>query len=97
MSIIRDPNMERIKTKEIAEKFINEQIINLQNQIGDKKVLLAKIIIVSDYGQTQKDNKPWLTWTQVKFLPIAFINKAATTHESTPPERAFKFKQKKKS
>ena len=41
MSAIRDVNMERIKTKELAEKFINEQVKILKNQIGDKKVLLA--------------------------------------------------------
>ena len=41
MSVIRDPNMERITTKELADKFIEETIINLKNQIGDKKVLLA--------------------------------------------------------
>ncbi len=41
MSVIRDSNMERITTKELADKFIEETIINLKNQIGDKKVLLA--------------------------------------------------------
>ena len=41
MSVIRDPNMERITTKELADKFIEETIINLKNKIGDKKVLLA--------------------------------------------------------
>ena len=33
--------MERITTKELADKFIEEQIKNLKNQIGDKKVILA--------------------------------------------------------
>ena len=41
MSVIRDPNMERITTKELADKFIEETIINLKNKIGDKKVLLT--------------------------------------------------------
>ena len=33
--------MERITTKELADKFIEETIINLKNKIGDKKVLLT--------------------------------------------------------
>jgi GMP synthase (glutamine-hydrolysing) len=33
--------MERITTPELAQQFINEQISELQAQIGDKKVLLA--------------------------------------------------------
>ena len=41
MSVIRDPNMERITTKELADNFIEETIINLKNKIGDKKVLLT--------------------------------------------------------
>lgn len=38
---LRPENMKRITTKELAESFIEEQIISLRNQIGDKKVLLA--------------------------------------------------------
>ena len=41
MSEIRDPNMKRISTKELADKFIEEQVKILKNKIGDKKVLLA--------------------------------------------------------
>ena len=41
MSDIRDPNMKRITTKELADEFIENQIKNLKNQIGDKKVILA--------------------------------------------------------
>lgn len=41
MSVIRDPNMKRIITKELANNFIKEQITNLKKQISDKKVLLA--------------------------------------------------------
>ena len=41
MSDVRDPNMKRITTKELADKFIEEQIRNLKSQIGDKKVILA--------------------------------------------------------
>ena len=41
MSVIRDSNMERITTKELADKFIEETIINLKNKIGDKKVLFT--------------------------------------------------------
>ena len=41
MSDVRDPNMKRITTKELADKFIEEQIKNLKSQIGDKKVILA--------------------------------------------------------
>ena len=40
-SNLRPENMERITTKELAESFIEEQINELRNQIGDKKVLLA--------------------------------------------------------
>ncbi len=38
---VRPATMERITTPELAQKFINEQISELQAQIGDKKVLLA--------------------------------------------------------
>lgn len=38
---IRPETMERITTKELADKFIDEQVELLRKQIGDKKVLLA--------------------------------------------------------
>lgn len=41
MSNVRDPNMKRINTKELADEFIENQIKNLKSQIGDKKVILA--------------------------------------------------------
>ena len=41
MSDVRDPNMQRINSKELANKFIEEQMKALKAQIGDKKVLLA--------------------------------------------------------
>ena len=41
MSDVRDPNMKRINTKELADEFIENQIKNLKSQIGDKKVILA--------------------------------------------------------
>jgi len=37
----RPDNMERITTPELAEAFINEQIALIQEQVGNKKVLLA--------------------------------------------------------
>lgn len=37
----RPENMERITTAELAQAFIDEQIIAMREQIGDKKVLLA--------------------------------------------------------
>ena len=37
----RPENMERITTAALAEKFIQEQVKEIQNQVGDKKVLLA--------------------------------------------------------
>jgi len=37
----RPETMERITTKELADKFIEEQIAEVRAQIGDKKVLLA--------------------------------------------------------
>lgn len=37
----RPENMERITTEALAEKFINEQIADIKEQVGDKKVLLA--------------------------------------------------------
>jgi len=40
-SNVRPDTMERITTKELADKFINEQIELVRNQVGDKKVLLA--------------------------------------------------------
>ncbi len=38
---IRPESMERIKTKEQADRFIEEQVESLRKQIGDGKVLLA--------------------------------------------------------
>ena len=41
MSEIRDINMKRITTKELADAFISEQIKEIKKTVGDKKVLLA--------------------------------------------------------
>ena len=41
MGDLRDPNMKRIDCKELADKFIEEQIKAIKEQVGDKKVLLA--------------------------------------------------------
>ena len=38
---VRPESMERITTKALAEKFIEEQIAEVRAQVGDKKVLLA--------------------------------------------------------
>ena len=38
---LRPDTMERITTKELADKFIEEQIADVRAQVGDKKVLLA--------------------------------------------------------
>ena len=40
-SNIRPDTMQRITTKELADKFIAEQIADVRAQVGDKKVLLA--------------------------------------------------------
>ena len=40
MSEVR-PEMERIRTKALADKFIEEQVAAIKAQVGDKKVLLA--------------------------------------------------------
>ncbi len=40
-SNVRPDTMERITTKELADKFIQEQIAEVRAQVGDKKVLLA--------------------------------------------------------
>ena len=57
---LRDRNMKRINNKELAEKYIAEQIEAIKKQVGNKKVLLAleckklgidKVLIVCD-----KDN-----------------------------------------
>lgn len=39
--IVRPESMERITTKELADKFIAEQVAEIRAQVGDKKVLLA--------------------------------------------------------
>ena len=41
MSNVRPETMERITTKALADKFIEEQIQEVRAQVGDKKVLLA--------------------------------------------------------
>ena len=38
---LRDPKMERITNKQLADAFISEQIEAIRKQVGDKKVLLA--------------------------------------------------------
>ena len=38
---VRDPNMKRINSRELANAFIEEQIKAIKEQVGDKKVLLA--------------------------------------------------------
>ena len=38
---VRDPNMKRINTPELAKAFIEEQIKEIREKVGDKKVLLA--------------------------------------------------------
>ena len=38
---VRDPNMKRINSIELANAFIEEQIKEIKQQVGDKKVLLA--------------------------------------------------------
>ena len=38
---LRDPKMERISTRSLADAFINEQIALIKKQVGDRKVLLA--------------------------------------------------------
>ncbi len=38
---VRPDSMERIVTKELADKFIDEQVELVRQQVGDKKVLLA--------------------------------------------------------
>ena len=38
---VRPETMERITTKELADAFIEEQVRLVQEQVGDKKVLLA--------------------------------------------------------
>ena len=38
---VRDPKMERITNRELANAFIEEQIKEIRAQVGDKKVLLA--------------------------------------------------------
>ncbi len=38
---LRPENMERITTKELADKFIEAEIAKVREQVGDKKVLLA--------------------------------------------------------
>ncbi len=40
-SNVRPDTMERITTKELAQKFIDEQVAAVRAQVGDKKVLLA--------------------------------------------------------
>ena len=41
LSNVRPENMERITTMELANAFIDEQVKEVREQVGDKKVLLA--------------------------------------------------------
>ncbi|MBR4035603.1 MAG: glutamine-hydrolyzing GMP synthase subunit GuaA, partial [Oscillospiraceae bacterium] len=38
---VRPETMERINTKELADAFIEQQIKEIREQVGDKKVILA--------------------------------------------------------
>ena len=38
---VRPESMKRINSKELATEFINEEVKKIQEQVGDKKVLLA--------------------------------------------------------
>ena len=38
---LRPETMERITTRELADKFIDEQVKLVREQVGDKRVLLA--------------------------------------------------------
>ena len=40
-SNVRPETMKRIQTKELAEAFIAQQVVQIREQVGDKKVLLA--------------------------------------------------------
>ena len=40
-TIVRPETMARINTKELANQFIDEQVLKIREQVGDKKVLLA--------------------------------------------------------
>ena len=40
-SNVRDPKMQRINSRELADAFIEQQIKEIKEQVGDKKVLLA--------------------------------------------------------
>ena len=40
-SNVRPETMERITTEELAQKFIDEQVKEIREQVGDGKVLLA--------------------------------------------------------
>ena len=40
-SNVRPNDMQRITTKELADAFIAEQVKEIREQVGDKKVLLA--------------------------------------------------------
>ena len=44
----RPETMERITTKALADAFIDEQVKLVREQVGDKKVLLAKGISLND-------------------------------------------------
>lgn len=41
MNNVRPESMSRINTTELADAFINEQVAEIQKQVGDRKVLLA--------------------------------------------------------
>ena len=50
---VRDPNMKRINSRELADAFIEQQIKEIKAQVGDKKVLLALMV----YLEKVKANK----------------------------------------
>ena len=75
---VRPDSMERITNFELANKFIDEQVALVREQVGDKKVLLALsggvdssyVLAVSDVKVTLPD------WWSANFPSIhASINK----------------------
>ena len=49
-SNVRPETMERITTPELAEKFIAEQVAEIQKQVGNKKVIAAFLAVISGIG-----------------------------------------------
>ena len=84
----RPEDMERITTAELAEAFIEEQVKEIREQVGDKKVLLALSGGVDSSVVAAFPSQPW---PERYVSPIPSISALSRIHSRKlfSPRRSF--------